>query len=286
MNLSTITSGIRSRPKTSLGSLLAAIVVLATLLNSGSSSPAWWTQAPVASAGIDGSRALITLENDPVVESSMLVVRNNLSKTVTKVQILPAYFDRMAVSDAEVLIAKSGISRAQCVNAATNENGAPLDLPAGLRITGVSNKTEKQFFIWGNGQDGQTTVFTTDCTTVTLLATANSPLSQICPIEKEIVAIDSRGSIFTTNESMEFEATRQRYRNLKLLACGDNTLVGHLKNASGDFLVTVGAKSATIKPVAKMKSLFALLYDRHNSQWYGLKHGKTTSTVGLFPIVL
>jgi hypothetical protein len=284
-NLSTITSVIRARPKASLASLATAIVVVATLLTSGSSVSAWWTQAPVVSAGINSSRALITLENDQTVKSSMLVVRNNLSRSVTKVQILPSYFDRMAVNDVEVLIAKSGISRAQCINTATDMQSAPLDLPEGLRITGVSIKSDKQFFIWGRGQEGQTTVFSTDCTAVILVATADAPLNRICPIKEQIIAIDSRGSVLMTNEAMKFEATTQRYRHLNLLTCGDNTLVGHLKNASGDFLVMVGAKSATIKPMVKGKGLFALLYHQQESQWYGLKHGKTTSTVGLIPIV-
>jgi hypothetical protein len=239
----------------------------------------------VASAGINSSRALITLENDQTVKSSMLVVRNNLSKSVTKVTILPSYFDRMAVNDSEVLIAKSGLSRAQCFNTATDLHSAPLDLPAGLRITGVSNKSAKQFFIWGRGQDGQTMVFSTDCTVAILVVVADTPLNKICPIKEQIIAIDSRGSVLMTNEAMKFEATTQRYRHLNLLTCGENTLVGHLKNASGDFLVIVGAKTATIKPMVKGKGLFALLYHQQESRWYGLKHGKTTSTVGLIPIV-
>ncbi|MCX6508649.1 MAG: hypothetical protein NTY27_05665 [Actinobacteria bacterium] len=284
MNLETITSGLRSRPKISFAGLLITFFVLFALLTGGNSTPAWWVKAPVAAAAIDTARTLITLENDRNDRSSLLVFRDNLGKDITKLQVLPSYFDTMAVSGSRVLLAKRGITRAQCINATTEAIQEPLALPSGLRITGASSASADEFLIWGRGPEDQTMVFNTNCTRLTLLATVEASLKFICPVEKQLVAIDIFGTVLRANQFFEFEVTDQKFRHVDLLACGDSGIIGHLKNSSGDFLITVGPKSAVTQPLVNGKGVFLLLFEQNDSEWFGLKHGKNTTTVSLFPI--
>jgi hypothetical protein len=285
-NFQSLSSAFRSHKRIGVTALLAATIALGSLIFSGSGTPVWWAKAPVAAAGIDSSRALITLENDHSARSSMVVVRANLSKEVTRLQVLPSYFDSLTVNGSQVLVAKRGIARAQCLNASTGEIHAPLGLPAGLRIAGGSATSSSEFLIWGRGPSGGTMIFNTNCTRLTLIATVKESLKLVCPVEKQLVAMDVLGSVFRANQFFQFEATNQKFRHLDLLTCGDAGIVGHLKNASGDFLTSIGPKSAVTQPLNNAKGVFALLFEQRDSKWFGLKHGKTTTSVSLFPIAL
>jgi len=279
-----LNSAFRAHRKIGVAGLLGVAIVLGTLIFSGSGTPVWWVKAPVAAAGIDSSHALITLENDRNARSSMMVVRANLAKEVTKLQVLPAYFDTLTVNSSQVLVAKRGIARAQCLNVSTGEIQAPLGLPAGIHITGTSATGDNEFLIWGRGPDGQTTVFNTNCTRLTQIAAVKESLKLVCPAGKQLVAMDVLGNVYRANEFFQFEATNQKFRHLELLTCGDAGILGHLKNASGDFLTSIGPKSAATEPFANAKGVFALLFDQRNSKWFGLKHGKNSTSVSLFSI--
>lgn len=279
------TKKFANRENVILGALIAIIVALA-LAFAGSGNAGWWVKAPVVAAGIDNSSALITLENDQNVKSSLVVVRSNLAKEVERLHMLPSYFDALAVNASNALVAKRGIARAQCLNTGTGEIKAAIELPTDLHFAGASAVSDTEFLIWGRGSDGRTMIFNTNCSRTTLVAKVTETLRFICPaaVENQAVAIDFRGNVFRANQFFEFAITNQKYQHLDLLACGEKGIVGHLKNASGDFLTIIGPRSAVTRPLANAKGMFALISEPRNSKLFGLKHGKTTTSVSLFPI--
>ena len=266
-----------------LGALIAIIVALA-LAFAGSGNAGWWVKAPVVAAGIDNSSALITLENDQNVKSSLVVVRSNLAKEVERLYMLPSYFDALAVNASNALVAKRGIARAQCLNTGTGVIKEAIELPTDLHFAGASAVSDNEFLIWGRGSDGRTMIFNTNCSRTTLVAKVTETLRFICPAGNQAVAIDWNGNVFRANKFFEFAITNQKYRHLDFLACGEKVIVGHSKNASGDFLTIIGPRSAVTRPLANAKGMFALISEPRSSKLFGLKHGKMTTSVSLFSI--
>ena len=272
------------RLKTLIAGFLVAAITTAAITLTGSNGPSWWSKAPVAAAGIDASRSLITLENDKNTKSSLVVIRANLAKKVTDVRILPEYFDTLAVSGSHAFLAKRGIARSQCLNLVSGKLEEELRLPADLKIVGASAMNDDSFLIWGGDSGRRTLIFKTNCTSVYSVTTSQERLNLICPTGNRLVAIDFQGVIFRTTNGFRFEKTRQKYPHLDSLTCGDAGIAGHLSSGSQDFIVSIGPRAARPNLLSNGKGLFALLFDKYGSEWFGLKHGATTTTVGIFPI--
>lgn len=284
MKLQSPSAALKAHRKYIVAGSLVATIIAAHQIFAGSGTANWWVKAPVAAAGIDNSRALITLENDSNLKSSIVVVRSNLAKEVTRLQVLPSYFDILAVSTPQVLVAKRGIARAQCLNTETGKIQAALDLPVDFHLFGASTTGRNEFLLWGRGSGGRTFVFNSNCSRLTLVANVKESLRLICPVGDQVVAIDFLGVVFRAGKFFNFEVTNQKFRHLDVLACGDSGITGHLRNASGDFLASIGPKSALTQPFSNAKGVYVLVFEPRDAKWFGLKHGRTSSTVSLFPI--
>ena len=207
-----------------------------------------------------------------------------MAREVTDVRLLPNYFDTMAVNGSRAILAKRGMGRSQCLNLVSGKLSQELVFPREFKIIGTSAMNNDSFLIWGADSGRRTLIFQTNCTAIYAVATSQERLKLICPERNRLIAIDFQGAIFRTKNGFELEKTRQKYPKLDSLACGRAGIAGHVSSGDTDFILSINSESSKSNRLSRGHGLFALLFDNHGFEWFGLKHGKSPTTVGMFPI--